>query len=294
MKKPFSGCATALVTPMKGGAVDCLSLERLIERQIEAGVSAIVPCGTTGEASTLGREEKRRVISVSVRRAGGRVPVIAGCGSTSTAMVKELAAEAEALGASAVLCLSPYYNKASEEGVYLHFKEVCQRVSIPVIAYNIPQRTGLSIEVGTYGRLAGIPNFAGVKEASGSVGYAGRIASRYADALAIYSGNDELTAPLYALGASGVISVLANVAPERMVELCRLCEEGKLSEAAKAQRALLPLAEALFSEVNPIPVKTALAKMGLCTDEMRLPLCKMKPDKEEKLFSVMKDMGLIG
>ena len=293
MKIPFRGCATAIVTPMKGGAVDFGALEHLIERQIKGGVSALVPCGTTGEASTLGREEKRRVIECTVKCAGGRVPVIAGCGSTSTAIAQSLAREAESVGADAVLCLTPYYNKASEEGVYLHFREVCGSVGIPVIAYNVPQRTGLWIEAATYELLCTIPNFSGVKEASGNVGYVSKIASRYKDKMAIYSGNDELTAPFYSLGALGVISVAANIVPELMAALCKKCEEGKVAEAAQLQLSLLPLMEALFSEVNPIPVKTALAKMGLCTDEMRLPLCKMREDNAERLFSVMRDMGLI-
>lgn len=294
MKIPFKGCATAIVTPMKGGAVDYGCLEGLVDRQIEAGVSALVPCGTTGEASTLCREEKRRIIECTVKSAAGRVPVVAGCASTSTAIAASLARDAQEAGAAAVLCLTPYYNRASEEGVYLHFKEVCESVCVPVIAYNVPKRTGVCIDTDTYERLCTIENFAGVKEASGNAGYVSRIAWRAGERMAIYSGSDELTAPLYALGASGVISVLSNIVPERMVELCRLCETGSVWEAARAQIALLPLAEALFSEVNPIPVKTALAKMGLCTDEMRLPLCKMKPDKAEKLFEVMRGMGLIG
>lgn len=292
-KVPFHGCATALVTPMKCGAVDYSALTRLIERQIEGGVSALVPCGTTGEASTLGHDEKRRVISHTVEAARGRVKVIAGCGSTSTAALSILAREAEIDGADGVLCLTPFYNKANREGVYLHFKTVCDHVSIPVIAYNVPSRTGLSIDMDTYGRLSGIPNFAGVKEASSNALYAAQILSRYREDFPLYSGSDELCAPLYALGASGVISVVSNVVPERMVELCRLCEEGRVSEAAEKQLALLPLMEALFSEVNPIPVKTALSTLGLCTDEMRLPLCHMNSDKRSRLLYEMRRMGLV-
>ncbi len=293
IKSPFHGCATALVTPMKSGAVDYPALTRLIERQIEGGVSALVPCGTTGEASTLGYEEKRRVISHTVEKADGRVPVIAGCGSTSTSLLAILAREAEIDGVSAVLCLSPYYNKASEEGVFLHFKTVCDSVSIPVIAYNVPSRTGLSINIDTYGRLSEIKNFAGVKEASGNALYSSKILQRFSDTFPLYSGTDELTAPLYAMGASGVISVLANIVPERVARLCKLCEEGKLSDAAEEQLSLLPLTAALFSEVNPIPVKTALSAMGLCTDEMRLPLCHMNSSTKIKLLYEMKRMNII-
>ena len=290
---PFHGCATALITPMKSGAVDFAAPTKLIERQIEGGVSALVPCGTTGEASTLSHGEKRRVIAHTVERTAGRVPVIAGCGSTSTALLAILAREAEIDGADGVLCLTPFYNKASNEGVYLHFKAVCDHVSIPVIAYNVPSRTGLSIDMDTYGRLCSIKNFAGVKEASGNTVYASRVLSRYRSSFPLYCGSDELTASYYALGARGVVSVLANIMPERMARLCRLCEEGKLSEAAEEQLSLLPLTEALFSEVNPIPVKTALCAMGLCTDEMRLPLCHMNSSTKSKLLYEMKKLKLI-
>lgn len=294
MKKiPFHGCATALITPMKSGAVDYGALTRLIERQIEGGVSALVPCGTTGEASTLGHEEKRRVIAHTVEKANGRVPVIAGCGSTSTSILAILAREAEIDGADGVLCLTPFYNKANNEGVYLHFKTVCDHVSIPVIAYNVPSRTGLSIDIDTYARLCDIENFAGVKEASGNILYASKVLSRYRDSFPLYSGTDELTASVYAMGGSGVVSVVANIVPEKVAELCRLCEEGKLKEAAEAQLSLLPLTEALFSEVNPIPVKTALSAMGLCTDEMRLPLCHMNSSTKIRLLYEMKKLSII-
>ena len=290
---PFHGCATALVTPMKSGAVDYGALTRLIERQIEGGVSALVPCGTTGEASTLGHEEKRRVIAHTVEKADGRVPVIAGCGSTSTSLLAILAREAEIDGADAVLCLTPFYNKATNEGVFLHFKTVCDHVSLPVIAYNVPSRTGVSIDMDTYGRLTELKNFAGVKEASGNAVYASRVLSRYHSTFPLYSGTDELCASLYALGASGIVSVVSNVVPERVSRLCRLCEEGKLSEAAEEQLSLLPLTEALFSEVNPIPVKTALASMGLCTDEMRLPLCHMNSSTKTRLLYEMKKLNIL-
>ena len=292
-KNLFHGCATALITPMKSGAVDYPALTRLIERQIEGGVSALVPCGTTGEASTLGHEEKRRVISHTVEVTKGRIPVIAGCGSTSTAMLAILAREAEIDGADGVLCLTPFYNKANNEGVYLHFKTVCDHVSLPVIAYNVPSRTGLSIDMETYARLCEIDNFAGVKEASGNALYSAKVLSRFKDCFPLYSGTDELTAPLYALGASGIISVAANIIPEKIAELCRLCEEGKLSDAAELQMSLHPLTEALFSEINPIPVKTALSAMGLCTDEMRLPLCHMNSSTKIKLLYEMKRMNII-
>ena len=289
----FKGCATALITPMKSGAVDYSALTKLVERQIEGGVSALVPCGTTGEAATLSAEEKRRVIAHTVKASQGKVPVIAGCASTSTNLLAKLAIQSEEDGADGVLCLTPFYNKATEEGIYLHFKTVCESVNIPVIAYNVPQRTGLSIDVDTYGRLSSLKNFAGLKEASGNTLYSARILSRYRNSFPLYSGTDELISSLYALGATGVISVLSNIVPRQVSELCSLCSEGRLSDAASAQMELMGLIEALFSEISPIPVKTALAKMGLCTDEMRLPLCKMRDHNAEHLFSVMKEMGIM-
>ena len=289
----FHGCATALVTPMKGGAVDYTALTRLIERQIEGGVSALVPCGTTGEASTLGDEERRRVIAHTVKVCDSRLPVIAGCASTSTAILAELARRCQSDGVDGVLCLTPYYNKATEEGVYLHFKTVCESVDLPVIAYNVPSRTGLSIDTETYSRLCGIKNFAGLKEASGNALYASRILSRHRRDFPLYCGSDELCASVYALGGSGVVSVVSNVVPEKVARLCSLCEEGRLSDAAEAQLELLPLIESLFSEINPIPVKTALSVMGLCTDEMRLPLCHMKTSTKSKLIYEMKKLSVV-
>ncbi len=292
MNLPFTGCATALITPMKWGGIDLGALSALIERQISAGIGALVPCGTTGEASTLSGEEKLRVISHTVKCAKGRVPVIAGCSSTSTKRLAELAREAQKAGADALLCLSPYYNKASKEGVYLHYKYVCERVDIPVIAYNVPQRTGLSIDIETYKRLSALKNFAGVKEASGNVSYCSKVLSRFGTQFPLYSGCDELTAPLYALGASGVISVASNAVPEMMVRLCSLCEKGDMKGAAECQISLAPFIEALFSEINPIPIKTALAMMGMCTEEMRLPLCPLKSEQREALLGEMNGLGI--
>lgn len=289
----FTGCATALITPMKSGAVDYCALTKLIERQIEGGVSALVPCGTTGEAATLSGEEKRKVIAHTVKAAQGKVPVIAGCASTSTAILARLAVQSEEDGADGVLCLTPYYNKATDEGIYLHFKTVCESVSIPVIAYNVPQRTGLCIDIDTYGKLSSLKNFAGLKEASGNALYTAKVLSRYHSSFPVYSGTDELCAPLYALGASGIISVVSNIVPDKVSQLCTLCSEGKTRDAANAQLELLGLVEALFSEISPIPVKTALSVMGLCTDEMRLPLCRMKTSTKTKLLFEMKKLAII-
>lgn len=293
MKVPFTGCGTAIVTPMRDGGVDFDALARLIEYQIENGVAAIVPCGTTGEAPTLSGEEKKRVIAFTIRRVDGRIPVIAGCGSPSTDYAAEYAADAEKAGADGLLVVTPYYNKATDQGIYLHYKTIAEQVKIPVIAYNVPARTGLCISESAYGLLCTIPNLCGVKEASANVGYAERIIADYGERLGIYSGCDELTAPIYAVGGSGVVSVLSNVMPAAMVRLCDLCQKGRLQDAAALQQELYPMIRALFSEVSPIPVKTALSLMGMCSDEMRLPLCSMGQEPRKRLELEMQRQGLV-
>lgn len=293
MEPVFRGLATALVTPMRNAAIDYFSLDKLIDFQIENGISALVACGTTGEAPTLCGDEKQKVIAATVGRAGGRVPVIAGCGSPSTDLAAEFAKAAEACGADAVMCVTPYYNKATDEGVYLHYKYIAEKISIPLIAYNVPSRTGMTINENTYAALCTIPNFAGVKEASSNIAAAARIIARYGDKMSVYSGCDELCAPLYAVGGEGLISVASNVVPSAMVRLCSLCENGKLRDAAKLQLRLTPFISALFSELNPIPVKTALSMMNMCTAEMRLPLCKMSPAGTERLRAEMSSLGLL-
>lgn len=293
MTPVFSGCATALVTPMRSSEVDFPAFEGLIEFQIENGVSALVVCGTTGEAPTLCTDEKRRLITAAVSKVRGKVPVIAGCGSPSTKAAAEFARIAEQCGADALMCVTPYYNKATDEGVYLHYKEIAEAVTIPLIAYNVPSRTGMTINPDTYEALCTIPNFAGVKEASSNVAVSARITSRYGDRMSVYSGCDELCAPLYAVGASGIISVASNIIPSAMVRLCSLCENGKLHDAAELQKKLTPLISALFCELNPIPVKTALSMMGMCRDEVRLPLCRMTSAGKEKLRHELSAFGLI-
>lgn len=293
MNIPFHGCATALITPFRSGAVDYPALKRLIDFQIENGVSALVACGTTGEAPTLCSEEKREIIAYTVRAARGRVPVIAGCGSPSTDFAAGFARNAQRDGASAVLCVTPYYNKATDMGVYMHYKAVGDAVDIPLIAYNVPSRTGLSISAEAYSLLCEIPNFCGVKEASGNAVYTGKILAEFKDRFSVWSGCDELTAPIYSLGGKGVISVISNILPAEMSKLCRLCEEGYMSEAAELQLHLMPMITALFSEINPIPVKTALHAMGFCTPEMRLPLCRMGNKNEENLRRRLREFSLI-
>ena len=293
MNVPFQGCATALITPFRGGAVDYPALKRLIDFQIDNGVAALVACGTTGEAPTLCSDEKREVIAYTVKAARDRVPVIAGCGSPSTEFAARFAREAERDGASAVLCVTPYYNKATDMGVYMHYKTVGEAVRLPLIAYNVPSRTGLNISETAYSLLCEIPNFCGVKEASGNMAAIGKITAEYKNRFSVWSGNDELIAPTYALGGKGVVSVLANIMPKETSELCRLCGEGDLRAASELQLSLVPMIEALFSEINPIPVKTALHAMGFCTPEMRLPLCRMGNKTEETLRRRLREYGLV-
>lgn len=287
MNIPFHGCATALITPFRRGEVDYPALKRLIDFQIDNGVSALVACGTTGEAPTLRSEEKREIIAFTVKCARDRVPVVAGCGSPSTEFAVSFAKAARQDGASALLLVTPYYNKATEMGLFMHYNSVGEATDIPLIAYNVPSRTGLSISKEAYSMLTEVPNFCGVKEASGNAVYAGEISAEFGDSFAVWSGCDELISPIYALGGSGVISVLSNILPAETVALCRACEEGSVVEAAKIQLRLMPLIKALFSEVNPIPVKTALHAMGFCTPEFRLPLCRMSEKNEKKLRRIM-------
>lgn len=290
---PFTGCATALVTPMRDGAVDFAALERLIEFQIEGGVGALVPCGTTGEAPTLSSDEKRRVIAFTVEKANGRLPVIAGCGSPSTALAARFAEDAANSGADGVLCVTPYYNKATEEGLYLHYSAVARASGLPIIVYNVPQRTGLAISEVAYGRLCEIPEVCAVKEASGDAAAASRLISRYGNRLVFYCGCDEICAPFYAAGGRGLISVASNAAPRKMAHLCAVCEGGRLRDAAALQKELSPFISALFSEVSPIPVKRALDYIGICSDEVRLPLCRMSAAGSARLKRSMEALGLL-
>lgn len=291
---PFKGAASAVVTPMKNGEIDFEAFSRIIDIQVNSGVSAIVICGTTGEAPTLTEAEKLSLYKAAVDNVKGKIKVIAGCGSPSTAFTVSLARQAESLGVDAILTVTPYYNKCSAEGLYLHYKTIAESVYLPVIAYNVPSRTGVDIPMETYEKLAGIENLAGVKEASGNISKAEKIKANFGNRFAIYSGNDDLIAPLYAVGGNGVVSVISNIMPRETAELCRLCDDGDMSKAAKLQTYLYPMVQALFSEVNPIPVKTALELMGICSAEMRLPLSPMSEVEKKKLRSVMERYGLLG
>jgi 4-hydroxy-tetrahydrodipicolinate synthase len=287
----FKGSIVALITPFRNGKVDEKALGDLVEFHVKNGTDAILPCGTTGESATLDHSEHIMVIRMVIDAASGRIPVIAGTGSNSTAEAIHLTREAQKTGANAALLVSPYYNKPTNEGLFLHYKAIAEAVDIPLILYNIPSRTGKNMEPETIARLSEIKNIVAVKEASGIMDQTSQIASLCK--ITILSGDDSLTLPLMALGATGVISVAANVVPDRVAAMTRAWLEGDPQKAKKLHYELLPLFKALFLETNPIPVKAALAAMGKISEEYRLPLCKMSPGNRDKLFSVLSSQGLL-
>ena len=289
----FAGSMVALVTPFKDGGVDWQSLDALVEFHIQNGTNGIVPCGTTGESATLSHQEHDDVIKAVVKAANKRVPVIAGTGSNSTDEAVRLTREAEKSGADGALMISPYYNRPTQEGIYQHYKKVAGAVGIPLIVYNIPGRTGSKIEPETLARLAAIKNVAGVKDATGSVDQAIDVLRLCGDRLAVYSGEDSLTYSLMALGGKGVISTVANIVPKEMSDLTRACLKGDWETGRKLQFKLMPLIRAVFLETNPIPIKTALALMGKCRGDLRLPLTTMSEGNVKKLREAMTDSGLL-
>jgi len=289
----FTGAMTALVTPFRDGEVDARALEALVEAQIAGGINALVPCGSTGEAATLTHEEHLAVVRAVVRAARGRVPVIAGTGSNSTAEAIRLTRGAEEAGADAALLISPYYNKPTQDGIYRHYAAVADATGLPLILYNIPGRTGSNITPDTIARLARLPNIAGVKEASGNLAQVLEIIDESGADFGIYSGDDILTLPIMAAGGHGVIAVGANLMPRAYVELTDALLAGDLERARMQNHRLLPLMMALTLEVNPIPVKTALAMMGQCADEFRLPLTPMSPGARVRLEDVLREYELV-
>ena len=289
----FSGSMVALVTPFKNGQVDWPSLEALVDFHLQNGTNGIVPCGTTGESATLSHAEHDEVIRMVIKAVNKRVPVIAGTGSNSTDEAVRLTKEAERSGADGALMISPYYNRPTQEGIYQHYKKVASEVGIPLIVYNIPGRTGSKIEPETLARLAEIKNVAGVKEATGSVDQAIDVIRLCGDRLAVYSGEDSLIYSLMALGGKGVISTVANVAPRQTAQLTEACLAGRWDDGRRMQFELIPLIRSLFIETNPIPVKTALALMGKCTGELRLPMTPMAEGNVKKLKIALEDFGLL-
>ncbi len=289
----FKGAIVAIVTPFKNGEVDEQALRELIEFQITNGTDGIVPCGTTGESATLTHEEHDRVIEITIDAVGKRVPVIAGTGSNSTAEALRLTKHAFEAGADGALIVCPYYNRPTQEGLYQHFKMIAENVPIPIVPYNIPSRTGVNLLPGMVMKLAKIKNIVGIKEASGSIKQASDIIGLCSDGFAVLSGDDIFTLPLLAMGGAGIISVLSNVAPADMAGLVDAFASGNLTEAKALHHKMSPLIDALFMEVNPIPVKAALFLMGRIKYEYRLPLCKMSDTNFDKLREVMVDYGLI-
>ncbi|MBR2782190.1 MAG: 4-hydroxy-tetrahydrodipicolinate synthase [Oscillospiraceae bacterium] len=292
-KPIFKGVATALVTPITASGVDFAALRRLIDWQIQEGVNALVIAGTTGEGSTLTDEEHREVLRVSVEQAAGRIPIIAGTGSNDTAYAIDLSRYACEVGVDGLLVVTPYYNKATQNGLIQMYTAIADAVTKPIILYNVPSRTGVSLEPATYAALADHPNISGIKEANGNISKIVETAALVGDRLFLYSGNDDQIVPILAMGGIGVISVLSNVAPRQTVEICDRFFAGDVKGSAELQCRYLPLINALFSEVNPIPVKAAMAALGWCENYLRLPLTPMESAHEEKLLSLMREQQLL-
>ena len=291
-KHIFTGAATALVTPMKAGGVDYEALGRLIDWQIGAGIQALVVCGTSGEAPTLTDNEHCKILEFAVRRSGGRVPIIAGTGSNDTGHAIMMTQYACTIGADAVLCVTPYYNRPTQTGLIASYNAIADASTVPVILYNVPSRTGTNIEPETYAALAEHPNICAIKEAGGRLSKIMDAFRLVGDKLDIYSGNDDQIVPILAMGGKGVISVLSNILPAKTQEICARFFAGDVAGSAKLQLELLPLIRCLFSQTNPIPIKAALAKLGLIEDQLRLPLTPMEEPFRTKLYEQMEKQGM--
>ena len=288
----FRGVATALITPTDENGIDFAAFKKLINWQIDEGINALVICGTTGEGSTLSDQEHRDALQCAVETAAGRVPIIAGTGSNDTSYAIELTKFACSIGCDGMLCVTPYYNKATQKGLVAMYYAIGDASTKPIILYNVPSRTGVNIEPATYVELAKHPRIAGIKEANGNISKIVETAALVGDQLAIYSGNDDEIVPIMACGGIGVISVLSNVAPRQTVEICDKFFAGDIAGAMALQAKYLPLIRALFSEVNPIPVKAAMAAMGFCKDYLRLPLTPMEEGHKAVLLQAMRDVGI--
>jgi len=294
MSLEIRGCGTALVTPFsRDTTVDVEALRRLVQFQLRESIDFLVPCGTTGETPTLEHAEFLDIIRVVVEEVGGKVPVIAGVGGNSTGKVIDLAQEVEKIKVQGLLSVAPYYNKPTQEGLYQHFKAFAESTHLPVILYNVPGRTGSNIEPATVARLSKIPNIIGIKEASGSITQQMEVLSAVEPGFRVLSGDDAFTFPLMALGGVGIISVVSNEIPAQMTRLAHLMLDGKIEEARKLHFQLLPLMQANFLETNPIPVKAALAMMGMIEEVYRLPMVPMKPENRAKLETALAAQGLL-
>jgi 4-hydroxy-tetrahydrodipicolinate synthase len=289
----FNGALSAIVTPFRDGEVDERALRDHIEWQIQSGVDGLVPCGSTGESATLTHDEHDRVIKITIEQTRRRVPVVAGTGSNSTAEAIRLTASAREMGADGALMISPYYNKPTQEGIFRHYKMVAAAVDLPLIVYNIPGRTGSNIAPETFARLCEIRNVVGIKEASGSMDQVSDIRRLCGDRLTILSGDDALTVPIMALGGKGVIATISNVMPREIHDLAAAGLAGDFARARDLHFKMMPVMRTLFIETNPIPVKQALAFMGRCANELRMPLCPMSAPAAEKLKAAMKELKLV-
>jgi len=289
----FEGVYVAIPTPFKNGEIDREALKNHIEFLVKNGVDGIVPCGTTGESATLSYEEHEEVIALTIEQCRGRVKVIAGTGSNSTEEAVRLTKFAEEVKADGALLITPYYNKPNQEGLYLHFKKVAEAVSIPIILYNVPGRTGVNMLPETVARLSKIENIVAIKEATGSTNVATEIISLSEGNITVLSGDDLTFYPLLSVGAKGVISVTANILPAKVVEMFKSFKSGNVNKAMELHFDLYPVSKAMFIDTNPIPVKTALCFMGRMEKEFRLPLCPMSKEKEEKLKEILKNKGVL-
>ncbi|HIE64683.1 MAG: 4-hydroxy-tetrahydrodipicolinate synthase [Nitrospira sp.] len=289
----FKGSIVAIVTPMKDGRIDEKAMGDLVEFHLDAGTNGIVPCGTTGESATLSHEEHRRVIELCIEVVGGHVPVIAGTGSNSTEEAITLTRHAKSAGADGALLITPYYNKPMQEGLFRHFKTIAEAVDIPQILYNIPGRTGVNMLPETVARLTAFENIVGIKEGSGSMQQITEVIRLCGERLTVLSGDDGMTLPLIAIGGKGAISVTANIVPSDMAQMTSAAGRGDFTEARKIDTKLYPLHRVLFVETNPVPVKAALALMGKCGSEVRLPLSPLSEESVGKLKGALVDYGLV-
>ena len=291
----FAGCGTALVTPFRRDfSLDERAFRSLVRRQVDAGIDFLVPCGTTGENPTLSRDEQLRVVEITLQEAAGRVPVIAGAGGYNTAEVIAMAKELESIRVAGILSVTPYYNRPTPEGLYQHYKAIASAISLPIVIYSVPRRTSTNVDVATLKRLAEIDNIVGIKEASGDLSQVGAILGHLPEDFVVLSGDDALALPIIALGGKGLISVVSNEIPAEMTQLVRCCLENNFEHARRLQRRFLPLMEVNFVESSPIPVKAAMAAMGLLEPVWRLPLCAPRPETEEKIHGVLECLGLLG
>jgi 4-hydroxy-tetrahydrodipicolinate synthase len=293
MRQAFTGCGTALVTPFtRSGALDEAGVRRLARRQIDAGIHFLVPCGTTGETPTLSERERLRVVEIVVAEAKGSVPVLAGAGGYTTHEVIETAQQMARAGADGILSVAPYYNKPTPEGLYQHYKAIAEAVPLPVIVYNVPGRTGVNVDVATIARLSAVPNIVGVKEASGNMTQMCEICGAVPDDFLVLSGDDALTLPVMSVGGRGIVSVASNEVPAEMVRMVEAAEAGDFNTARRLHRELLPIMQVNFIESSPIPVKTAMAMMGLVEEVFRLPLVPPRPASRDRITQVLRDLGL--